>query len=172
MMKKIKIFHSKVRLLIALFLSIILLVIIIAQFTHFVNKYIDVLFCILLVIAIAFNLKRLLKPAVIFDSDKIIFPLTNEIVYWENIDTITFYNNRNVNESIEIKVKQVDKNRKKRKAPLVFSDYGENIYQDLSLYRIDLENFKINNEQFYLTMLALSKNNKEERAIEICNYKV
>ena len=76
-MKIIKIFHAKVRLLIALFLSIILLVIIIAQFTHFVNKYIDVLLCILLVIAIAFNLKRLLKPAVIFDSDKIIFPLTN-----------------------------------------------------------------------------------------------
>lgn len=121
----------------------------------------------LMLIAIIFNLKRLLKPAVIIDSDKISFPLTNEWVYWENIDTITFYNYRNVNESIEIKVKQIDKNRKKYKAPLVFADYGENGYPDLSLYRIDLENFKINHEQFYETMLALSKKNKDERSIEI-----
>lgn len=124
-----------------------------------------------MLIAIIFNLKRLLKPAVIIDSDKISFPLTNEWVYWENIDNITCCNIGKTDLCIEIKVKQVDKNRKKRKAPLVFADYGENGYPDLSLYKVDLEKFKINQEQFYKTMLALSKENKAERAIEISNYK-
>jgi hypothetical protein len=67
--------------------------------------------------------------------------------------------------------KQIDKKRNKYKAPLVFADYGENGYPDLSLYKIDLENFKINHEQFYETMIALSKKNKTERAIEISHYK-
>ena len=125
----------------------------------------------LLVIAIVFNLKRLLKPAIIIDSDKISFPLTNEWVYWENIDNITCHNIGKTDLCIEIKVKQVDKNRKKRKAPLVFADYGENGYPDLSLYKVDLEKFKINQELFYETMLALSKENKAERAIEISLYK-
>jgi len=170
-MKNIKIYYPKVRLIFSLFLSIILLLIIIAQFPNFLNKYIDFLCCLLLVIAIAFNLKRLLKPAVIFDSDKISFPLANERVYWENIDNITCYNIGKTDLCIEIKVKQIDKNRKKYKAPLVYADYGENGYPDLSLYRVVLENFKINQEQFYETMLALSKKNKVERAIEISNYK-
>ncbi len=170
-MKNIKIYYPKVRLVFSLFFFLILLVIIIVQFPHFLNKYLNVLCCMLLLIAIIFNLKRLLKPAVIIDSDKISFPLTNEWVYWENIDNITRYNIGKTNISIEIKVKQIDKNRKKYKAPLVFADYGENGYPDLSLYRVDLENFKINHEQFYETILALSKKSIDERAIEISHYK-
>lgn len=131
----------------------------------------DVLCCMLMLIAIIFNLKRLLKPAVIIDSDKISFPLANEWVYWENIDNIKCYHIGKTDLCIEIKVKQMDKNRKKRKAPLIFVDYDEDSYPDLSLYRINLGNFKINQEQFYKTMLALSKKNKDERAIEISRYK-
>lgn len=170
-MKNIKIYYPKVRLVFSLFFFLILLLVIIAQFPHFLNKYLDIVCCILMLIAIVFNLKRLLKPAVIIDSDKISFPLTNERVYWENIDNIKFYNIGKTDLCIEIKVKQIDKNRKKRKAPLVFADYSENGYLDLSLYRVDLENFKINQEQFYKTTLTLSKKNKDERAIEIIHCK-
>ncbi|MFA9214528.1 MAG: hypothetical protein ACEQSR_11885 [Candidatus Methylacidiphilales bacterium] len=169
-MKTIKIYYPKVRYVFSIFFFLVLLLIIIAQFPHFLNKYIDVLCCLLLVIAIVFNVKRLLKPAVIIDSDKISFPLANEWVYWQNIDNIRYYNIGKTDLCIEIKVKQMDKNRKKYKAPLVFADYDENCYPDLSLYRIDLENFKIIHEQFYKTIMALSKKNKAERVIEINNY--
>lgn len=166
-MKKIEIYHPKARHIISIFFWIILLLTIIFQFPNFSNKFLSFLLCVLLTVAILFDLKRLIKPAVVIDSFKISFPLNNEFVYWENIDKIEFNNIKN----LEIKVKQIDQNRKKWNVPRVFDDYDDNGYLDFSLYRLDLESLKINNEQFYNTILDLSKKSKAEREIQISRNK-
>lgn len=103
----------------------------------------------------------------IIDSNRIHLPKTKESIEWNNIKQIEFNNIKNINESLEIIVKQKDTSRKKINVPLVYDDYDDNGYLDYSRYVVELESVRTNKEKLYKLLIDLLKNSKRERELFI-----
>lgn len=163
-MEQIKVYNFKLRHVLAIIFFISFSIIATLEF----SKYQIILVYLLMALVLAFELKRLLLPILIIDSKKINLPIENESVFWENIVKIEYHNKF----KIEIKVKEIDSNRKKYNVPYVFDDYDDEVgYRDYSIYYIDIKFVKMNQDILYKIILDLSKMEENERENQIKNIK-
>ena len=171
-MKEIKFYNSKYRNVISLILWTFILLTSYLTNLQFINVYGNYIAYTFLTIIIIYDIWIIInnRPSVVIDQYKLSFPLKKESVEWENIDKVEFSNLKDINESITVKVKQVDKNRKKVNVPRVFDDFDDSGHLDFSLYEIKLEKLKVKNEKIHKFILDLSTKTKTDRETIINEY--